>query len=76
MRLLRILLRKIRTRVRAAFAQDWLVHALCERNPDETQLALQLRSLEKESLRLRLESAVRSMKDWPARALNEADAAN
>jgi tetratricopeptide (TPR) repeat protein len=24
----------------AAFAQDWLVHALCERNPTEAQLAL------------------------------------
>jgi TolB-like protein/Tfp pilus assembly protein PilF len=26
----------------AAFAQDWLVHALCERNPAEAQLALRL----------------------------------
>jgi serine/threonine protein kinase/Tfp pilus assembly protein PilF len=26
----------------SAFAQDWLVHALCERNPDEAQLALRL----------------------------------
>jgi serine/threonine protein kinase/Tfp pilus assembly protein PilF len=26
----------------AAFAQDWLVHALCEHNPDEAQLALRL----------------------------------
>jgi len=26
----------------AGFAQDWLVHALCERNPDEAQLALRL----------------------------------
>jgi tetratricopeptide (TPR) repeat protein len=59
----------------AAFAHDWLVHALCERNPAEAQLALRL--IPQEGV---ISVTVRICRPFyeglAARAFKEADAAN
>jgi tetratricopeptide (TPR) repeat protein len=59
----------------AAFAQDWLVHALCERNPTETQLAL--RFMPQEGVTSVTVRICRPFYEGlAARAFKEADAAN
>jgi TolB-like protein/Tfp pilus assembly protein PilF len=58
----------------AAFAQDWLVHALCERNPDEIRSALTLIPREGiTSVTVRICHPF--YEGLAARALNETDAA-
>jgi serine/threonine protein kinase/Flp pilus assembly protein TadD len=58
----------------AAFAQDWLVHALCERNPDEIRSALTL--IPREGITSVTVRICRPFYEGlAARALNETDAA-
>jgi TolB-like protein/Tfp pilus assembly protein PilF len=58
----------------AAFAQDWLVHALCERNPDEIRSALTL--IPREGITSVTVRICRPFYEGlAARALNEMDAA-
>ena len=60
---------------RAAFALDWLVHALCERNPSEAQLALRL--IPQEGVTSVTVRICRPFYEGlTARAFKEADAAN
>jgi serine/threonine protein kinase/Tfp pilus assembly protein PilF len=59
----------------AAFAQDWLVHALCERNPAEAQVALRLIPQEGvTSITVRISRPF--YEGLVARAFKEADVAN
>jgi tetratricopeptide (TPR) repeat protein len=59
----------------AAFAQDWLVNALCERNPTEAQLALRL--IPQEGVTSVTVRICRPFYEGlAARAFKEADAAN